>query len=116
MEKMRKVFKLNRKINLVDKSDKKKAIIWKDVIDELSTKEDSGVIKEEAMEIEEEFEYVKPDNKLFEDDPSEMNFNPSAPILSFRKMVNYNKEDLVATALKSIKNYIENKLPFAITN
>jgi hypothetical protein len=40
MGEIKKAFKLTKKLNLVDKSMKKKTIVWKDVIEELnSTKE-----------------------------------------------------------------------------
>ena len=45
-----------------------------------------------------------------------MEFNPTQPILSFRKMVNYNKEDLVTKALEAMKGYINSKLPFTVTD
>lgn len=44
-----------------------------------------------------------------------MAFSPSNPITSFRKMINYNKEDLVSKALADMNNYIFNKLPFVVT-
>jgi ribosomal protein L18E len=37
MPDIKKSFKLIKKLNLVDKADKKKAVIWKDVLEELST-------------------------------------------------------------------------------
>ena len=37
------------------------------------------------------------------------------PVSSFRKMVSYNKEDLVSTALNAMTNYIKNKIDFSVT-
>lgn len=72
---VRKAFKLNKKLNLVDKSSKKQAVIWKDVIKELSTREEPQAMKEE--EAGEQFEYVKPDHKfIFDEEDEEMKFNP----------------------------------------
>jgi len=36
-------------------------------------------------------------------------FNPSEPIISFRKMINNNKKDLVNEALNEISAYIEKR-------
>ena len=44
-----------------------------------------------------------------------MNFNPSDPIVSFKKMISFNKKDLVNPALDQMTKYIFNKLPFSIT-
>ena len=38
---------------------------------------------------------VKADKFAFEDEDQELKFIPTQPVLSFRKMINYNKEDLV---------------------
>ena len=70
--------------------------------------------EEEGME--EEVEFVKPQNKFsFEHEEEETAFNPSNPILSFKKMINYHKEDLVSKALQSMNSYITNKLAYAVT-
>ena len=37
-------------------------------------------------------------------------------MLSFRRMVSYNKEDLVGKALYEMKKYITGKLPFTVTD
>lgn len=59
---------------------------------------------------------MKPNSKfLFEDEEDQMAFNPANPITSFRKMINYNKEDLVSKALADINHYILNKLSFVVT-
>jgi hypothetical protein len=61
-------------------------------------------------------DFVKPSNKFsFEDEDQETSFNPSTPVLSFKKMINYNKEDLVAKALDAMTNYMANKLTFSVT-
>jgi hypothetical protein len=60
--------------------------------------------------------FVKADNKFnFEEEEQDLVFNPAAPIVSFRKMINYNKEDLVDKALKGMDNYITSKLAFTVT-
>ena len=44
-----------------------------------------------------------------------MGFNPSNPIVTFKKMISFNKEDLVLKALKEMNQYILNKLAFSVT-
>ena len=113
MPDMKKSFKLTKK---AIKAPANKTIVWKDLIEETSkTKEsEQDKIKEEAIEEEEAF--VKPANKfMYEDEEENVAFNPSDPIISFRKMVSYNKEDLVAKALAQMNDYILNRLPFVVT-
>ena len=115
MPNIKKSFKLIKKLNLADKAQKKKALIWKDVIEELN----STNVEDNMMKIEEQEEmadFVKPSNKFnFEDEEQETSFNPTTPIISFRKMINYNKEDLVSKALLAMTNYVGNKLTFSVT-
>lgn len=115
MANLKKSFKLIKKLNLADKAQKKKTLVWKDVIEELnSTNVEENVMKEE--EEAEMADFVKPSNKFsFEDEDQETSFNPSTPVLSFKKMINYNKEDLVAKALDAMTNYMANKLTFSVT-
>ena len=68
------------------------------------------------QESEEAAGLMKPENKfLFEDEEQTMEFSPAAPVVSFRKMVGYNKEDLVLKALDQMSNYVSNKLAFSVT-
>ena len=83
------------------------------MIEELSTNQEGEMIKEE----EELGEYaIKADKFAFEDEDQQLEFNPAQPIASFKKMMNYNKEDLVGKALDSMKGYINGKVPFTITD
>jgi len=50
-------------------------------------------------------ELKKPD-KIFDDEDDEADFNPSNPMKSFNKMLNNNKKDMVAKALKEMSHYI----------
>lgn len=46
----------------------------------------------------------------------DVKFNPINPIWSFKKMVSFNKKDLVSEGLKYMTNYIMQKLAYCITN
>ena len=70
------------------------------------------MMKEEEVE-----QFVKPANKFsFEDEDEEMVFNPGCPVSSFKRMVQYNKQDLVLSALGSLSKFIEQKSAFSVTN
>lgn len=113
---MKKAFKIAKKANIAKKYDNQKTLIWKDVIGELSTKEEDEVRMKEEEIMEEEGAFIKPANKfMFEDEDEQIAFNPSEPVTSFRKMISYNKEDLVSKALQQMNDYILNKLPFVVT-
>ena len=59
-------------------------------------------------------DFVKPEKRFdFEVQEKETSFNPALPVVSFRKMVSYNKEDLVNKALNAMTNYIKNKIDFS---
>ena len=52
------------------------------------------------MKEEEEEIFVKPVNKFsFEEEDEETKFSPANPVSSFKKMISFNKEDLVSKAL-----------------
>ena len=60
--------------------------------------------------------YIKPAHKFaFEQEEDDMGFNPSNPIVTFKIMMSFNKEDLVLKALKEMNQYILNKLAFSVT-
>ena len=44
-----------------------------------------------------------------------MTFSPSNPVLSFQKMIKYNKEDLVSAAFAHMTNYMNHKLGYSVT-
>lgn len=46
----------------------------------------------------------------------DIKFNPMNPVCSFKKMVSFNKKDLVGEGLKYMNNYIKQKLAYCITN
>ena len=68
-------------------------------------------MKEESQEAEE----IKLSNKFMFEDEETISFDPTNPIISFRKMINYNKEDLVSKAFKELNQYILNKVSFSVT-
>ncbi len=53
---------------------------------------------------------------LADDEDEDIKFNPINPISSFKKMVSYNKKDLVGEGLKYMTNYIMQKLAYCFTN
>lgn len=92
---IKKEFKLIKKFNLEDKKNKAKAVMWKDIIGEL-TQHDSEKKAMLMLEETEEVEYTKPALKFSADDEEDdAKFNPSNPLQSFRRMVSFNKRDLV---------------------
>ena len=50
-----------------------------------------------------------------EDEDEDVVFNSVNPITSFKKMVGFNKKDLVGEALKNMNDFILDKLAFAVT-
>ena len=59
---------------------------------------------------------VKPFSKFsIEDEDEDVRFDPIKPIPPFKKMVSFNKKDLVADALKQMNEFILDKLVFAVT-
>jgi hypothetical protein len=53
---------------------------------------------------------------LADHEDEDIKFNPINPISSFKKMVSYNKKDLVGEGLKYMTNYIMQKLAYCFTN
>ena len=71
-------------------------------------------MRNEMEEIEEAI--IKPFNKFsIEDEDIDIRFDPANPITSFKKMVSFNKKDLVSDALKVMNEFIMDKLAFAVT-
>ncbi len=63
--------------------------MWKDLINEIG----QAPIDEESTRE----EFVKPALKFSaEDEDDQARFNPSNPVPSFRKMISFNKRDMVA--------------------
>jgi hypothetical protein len=68
--------------------------VWKDILE--------GDLSQSTM-AEEPMSDILPGDigkKFTLDNEDEERFNPAEPVISFRKMVNYHKKDLVADALK----------------
>lgn len=87
--------------------------MWKDIIGELQQQKPE---EDTAASMEEEA-FVKPALKFNADDEDEQaRFNPSTPVVSFKRMVAFNKRDLVGEALKSLSNYVLQRLAYSITS
>ena len=77
------------------KAKEKKAVIWKDIVSTENMNIDNLSMADTELE---EPMFVGKKFNFEEDDPEHL--DPSAPILSFKKMLNNHKKDLVDAALK----------------
>ena len=113
MGEVKKAFRLHKKEIKQKKEDQKKSVVWKDIIEEIATREPEGIKEEDIQEA----GFVKPEKRFdFEVEEKETSFNPAMPVVSFRKMISYNKEDLVSKALAAMTNYIQSKIEFSVTS